>query len=59
MKILDLYAGAGGERRRSKIEARGHSYVTLDLNPKFKCNLTMDMMTANLRNSSRNMVILI
>jgi len=47
MRILDLYAGAGGERRRARIEARGHSYVTLDLDPKFKCNLTMDMMTVN------------
>ena len=47
MRILDLYAGSGGERRRPKIEERGHSYVTLDLNPKFKCNLSVDMMTVN------------
>lgn len=45
MRILDLYAGAGGERRRARIEARGHTYVTLDMDPRFKCNLSMDMMT--------------
>ena len=44
MRILDLYAGAGGERRRARIEARGHTYVTLDFDPRFKCNLTADML---------------
>lgn len=45
MRILDLYAGAGGERRRARIEARGHTYFTLDLDPRFNCTLSLDMMT--------------
>lgn len=31
MKILDLYAGVGGERRRESIEALGHVYHTMDI----------------------------
>ena len=45
MKILDLYAGLGGERRRSIIEGRGHEYVTIDIDPKFGCTITKDIMT--------------
>jgi hypothetical protein len=49
MKILDLYAGIGGERRRSMIESRGHELVTLDLNPSFGCTVSADIfdMTVN------------
>lgn len=45
MRILDLYAGLGGESRRKAIEARGHTLVTLDLEQKFNCTITADMMT--------------
>lgn len=45
MKILDLFAGIGGEQRRSKIEARGHEYVTLDIEPHFDCTITADILT--------------
>ena len=44
MKILDLFAGIGGEQRRSKIEARGHKLFTLDMNPDFGCNITDDIL---------------
>ena len=47
MKILDLFAGKGGELRRAKIEAMGHTYITLDIDPKFGCNITADIMTVN------------
>jgi site-specific DNA-cytosine methylase len=43
MKILDLYAGLGGERRRSIIEGRGHTYITLDIEPKFNCTITKNI----------------
>lgn len=43
MRILDLYAGKGGELRREKIERRGHRYVTLDLDPRFGCTVTADV----------------
>ena len=43
MRILDLYAGLGGEERRSFIESRGHEYITLDYAPEFKCNITKDI----------------
>jgi hypothetical protein len=43
MKILDLFAGVGGERRRSIIEDRGHQLVTLDLDGKFNCTITADI----------------
>jgi len=45
MRILDLFAGAGGERRRAQIEARGHTLVTLDLDPKFNCTISADILT--------------
>lgn len=45
MRILDLFAGLGGERRRKKVEARGHEYVTLDFDPAFECDLTRDILT--------------
>ena len=45
MKILDLFAGKGGELRRAQIEAMGHEYTTLDIDPKFGCNITADIMT--------------
>lgn len=44
LKILDLFAGIGGEQRRSKIEARGHSLVTLDLDARFGCSITGDIL---------------
>jgi hypothetical protein len=44
LDILDLFAGLGGEQRRSEIEKMGHKYVTLDINPKFNCNITKDIM---------------
>ena len=47
MRILDLYAGLGGESRRKAIEARGHTLVTLDLDPAFNCTITADMMTVD------------
>jgi hypothetical protein len=43
MKILDLYAGLGGEQRRAFIEKRGHEYITLDYEPKFNCTITADI----------------
>ena len=43
MRILDLFAGAGGELRRQEIEARGHEYVTLDIDPRFNCTITGDI----------------
>ncbi|MCI0555458.1 MAG: DNA cytosine methyltransferase [Anaerolineae bacterium] len=48
MRILDLFAGKGGEMRRAEIEKRGHEYITLDIDPKFGCNITADIfdMTA-------------
>jgi hypothetical protein len=41
--ILDLYAGLGGELRRKQIEQRGHTYITLDIEPKFNCTITADI----------------
>ncbi len=43
MKILDLFAGLGGEQRREEIESRGHSYTTLDFDPSFGCDITADV----------------
>ncbi len=34
MRILDLFAGLGGEQRRQYVESRGHEYVTLDFQSK-------------------------
>lgn len=45
MRILDLFAGLGGERRREQIELRGHKYVTLDLDGRFGCTITSDILT--------------
>lgn len=49
MIILDLFAGLGGELRRAEVEKRGHKYVTLDLEPRFNCTVTADILsiTAN------------
>lgn len=49
MKILDLFAGIGGERRRPMIEAKGHELVTLDLDRSFNCTISADIfdMTVN------------
>jgi len=44
MRILDLFAGMGGEMRRKDIEAMGHEYVTLDIDPVFGCTITADIM---------------
>lgn len=44
MNILDLFAGLGGELRRAQVEARGHTYVTLDLDPAFNCTITGDIL---------------
>lgn len=43
MRILDIYAGLGGGRRRAAIEARGHEYITLDYLPEFKSTITADI----------------
>jgi len=45
MNILDLYAGLGGERRRAMIESRGHTLVTLDLDPAFGCTVSADILS--------------
>jgi len=45
MKILDLFAGKGGELRRAEIERMGHEYITLDIDPAFRCSITADIMT--------------
>jgi len=45
MIILDLYAGLGGERRRYMIESRGHTLVTLDLDPAFGCTVSADILS--------------
>jgi len=45
MNILELFAGEGGERRRARIEARGHTFVTEDIDPRFGCTRTRDAMT--------------
>lgn len=45
MRILDLFAGKGGELRRTYIEGRGHKYVTLDIDPSFHCDITEDIMS--------------
>ena len=48
MKILDLFAGIGGNQRRAFIEKRRHEYITLDYVPEFNCTITADIfeMTA-------------
>jgi hypothetical protein len=50
MKILDLFAGKGGEARRAEIERRGHEYVTLDYLPKFNCTITADLFDMSAKN---------
>ncbi len=44
MKILDLFSGLGGERRRAAIEVRGHKLITLDLDRRFGCTITADIL---------------
>lgn len=43
MKVVDLYAGKGGEMRRAEIEKRGHEYITLDYDRRFGCDITADI----------------
>jgi len=45
MRILDLFAGIGGESRRKRIEDRGHEYITLDCDARFGCTITADILT--------------
>jgi hypothetical protein len=45
MKIYDFFAGQGGELRRPEIERLGHEYITLDIDPKFHCDITADIMS--------------
>ena len=47
MKILDLFAGLGGEQRRSKIEICGHELITLDFNACFNCTITADIFNVS------------
>ena len=44
-RILDLFAGAGGEIRRGFIESQGFEYVTSDIEPRFKCDITKDVLS--------------
>ena len=44
MNILDLFAGQGGEERRNVIEGLGHTYTTLDIDPKFNPDIVADIM---------------
>ena len=55
LRILDLYAGLGGERRRAMIEARGHTLVTLDLDPKFGCTISGDFLCSRTKAMIRNL----
>lgn len=50
MKILDLFSGLGGGQRRDKIEQRGHTLITLDLDARFSCDLTADILTMTASN---------
>lgn len=43
MKILDLFSGLGGWA--GAFRARGHEVVTLDLDPRFGCTVTADILT--------------
>ena len=47
MRILDLFAGKGGEERRKKVEALGHSYITLDNDESFNCDIACDILEYN------------
>ena len=42
MKVLDLFAGLKGWS--APFKERGHEIKTLDLEPKFECDLTMDIL---------------
>ena len=48
MNILDLFAGLGGEQRREYIEGLGYTYTTLDIDPRFGCDITADVMGVEL-----------
>lgn len=50
MKILDLFAGKGGELRREHIEKRGHEYITLDYLPELGCTITADIFDMSFAN---------
>ena len=43
MRILDLFAGAGGRLRRKEIEDLGHEYITLDYDKTFNCTITKNI----------------
>lgn len=43
MRVLDLFSGHGGWA--SAFRARGHEVVTLDLEARFKCTITADLLT--------------
>lgn len=43
MRVLDLFAGLGGGS--SAFLERGHEVVTLDLDPRFGCTITADILT--------------
>lgn len=43
MRILDLFAGEGGQLRRAYIEGRGHEYITLDHDESFGCTISADL----------------
>lgn len=42
MKVLDLFSGLGGWS--SAFLQRGHSVTTVDIEPRFKCSLTADVL---------------
>lgn len=42
MKILDLYAGLKSVAK--EFEKRGHEVVTLDIDPRFNCTITSDIL---------------
>lgn len=50
MRILDIFAGLGGEMRRGFIEQRGHEYITLDNQEKFGCSITADIFDMSFAN---------
>jgi len=45
MKILDLFAGKGGELRRAEIESLGHEYITMDYDEYFGCDISADIFS--------------
>lgn len=45
MNVLDLFAGLGGFSEAFR--ARGHDVTTLDIDPRFGCDVTADVLTWN------------